>query len=89
MTDPVAHLGAVPGMAADEESAVAPLAPVQTYLRTSSEIVVALHAGEIEFFEKPLGWQEWMEWRAGPGRRDRATRRITRIESKMWQMLIA
>ena len=57
MTDPVAHLGAVPGNAADEGAAVAPLARVGTYLRTSSDFVAALHAGELEFFEKPLGWQ--------------------------------
>ena len=62
MTDPVAHPGAVPGMAAEEETAAVPLAPVQTYLRTSGEIVPALHADEIESFEdgddKPLGWQQ-------------------------------
>ena len=59
MSDPLAHLGAVPGNAADEDAAVVPSAPVQTYLRKSSEIAAAVHAGDIEFFEEPLGWQQW------------------------------
>lgn len=52
MAEPFARAGAVPGIPAEEEAAANPVAPVQPYLRTSSEIVAALHASDIDFLEE-------------------------------------
>ena len=90
MTDPVAHLGAVPGAeAAESDDAAVPVAPVPAYLQTANEIVEAFHAGEIAFLGEPLGWQEWLSWRAVDGHRDPATARISRFESQLWQRVMA
>ena len=83
------HVGAVPGSVPAEEAEppVAPETRVEP-LYTAADIVDAIHAGEVPFLDAPLGWLEWLRWRSGPGRRDRSTRNISRLESQIWQQVM-
>jgi len=83
------HVGAAPGSEPADEagSPVAPETGLEP-LYTAADIVDAIHAGEVPFLEAPLGWLEWLRWRSGPGRRDRSTRNISRLESQIWQQVM-
>ena len=76
------HVGAVPGSETAAEAGH-PVSQEQGLepLYTVADIINAIHAGEVPFWEAPLGWLEWLRWRSGPGRRDRSTRNVSRLES--------
>ena len=80
----LAEVGVVLGNLGDSEESTNPVAPSEAYLNSASDILAALHAGEVPFLDHPLGWQEWLKWRAGPGRRNPAMGAVSQRESQMW-----
>ena len=81
----LAEVGAVPGRPGDSEESNLPVAPSEVYLRSAEDVLAALHSGSVQWLEEPLGWQEWLQWRAHAGRRDPTTPAMSRLESQIWQ----
>ena len=73
MEEPVAsprpEVGAVPGSGEPGEGALL-VAPSSAYLLSAQDVLNALHDGTAPWLDEPLGWREWLRWRAREGRQN-------------------
>ena len=65
----LAEVGVVPGRGAPVEGALL-VAPDGAYLRSAENVLCAIHTGNAQWLEEPLGWRERLQWRRRTGRRD-------------------
>ena len=84
VASPRAEVGAVPGSGEPVEGALL-VAPGSAYLLSAQDVLNAVHDGTAPWLEEPLGWQEWLRWRAREGRRAPNTPAMSQLESQIWQ----
>ena len=75
-------MGAVLGSGEPVEGALL-VAPSSAYLLSAEDVLNAIHVGAVQWLEEPLGWQEWLQWRARVGRRAPTTPAMSRLESQI------
>ena len=92
MDEPVAlafaEVGAVPGSGDPSEGSL-PVASNSVFLKSAEELRDAIHAGSAPWLDEPLGWREWLQWRADAGRRGPATPAMSQLEPQLWQEVMA
>ena len=81
---PRAEVGAVPENGEPSEGAFL-VAPSKAYLLSAQDVLNALHDGTAPWLDEPLGWREWLRWRAREGRRAPNAPAVSQLESQIWQ----
>ena len=84
VASPRAEVGAVPGSGEPGEGALL-VAPSSAYLLSAQDVLDALHDGTAPWLDEPLGWREWLRWRAREGRRAPDAPAVSQLESQIWQ----
>ena len=84
VASPRAEVGAVPGSGEPVEEALL-VAPNSAYLLSAQDVLNALHDGTAPWLDEPLGWREWLRWRAREGRRAPNAPAVSQLESQIWQ----